>query len=188
MLEKIFKLSERVCLYGVVFQGILLLGMAFYICVDVLLRKLFSYSIKGSIELSSYVLAAMSGWIFSYALLNKAHVRIDIFYIRLPLKIKVFLDVVSYISLLLFFIPLTYYSYRFFYTSLMRHSVANTPLHTPLWLPESVWVAGLVFFIWVIILSLLRVMFYLIKGDYKKAYSQSGISTLEEEIEQERNN
>ncbi len=185
-MERLSKLTEKVCVYGIVLQGILLFGMSFYICADVLARKLFAYSIKGSIELSSYTLSAMSGWIFSYALLTKAHVRVDILYFKLPLKVKLFLDMLSYISLLVFFVPLTYYSYKFFYTSFIRKSVANTPLHTPLWIPEGMWIAGLIFFVWVTFLTLLRVLLLVAKGDYSKAFAQSGISSVEEEIEQEK--
>ncbi len=185
-IDLLFKLTKRICTYGVVLQGIFLLFMSFYICADVMARKLFAYSIKGSIELSGYALASMSGWIFSYALLTKAHVRIDVLYSRFPLAIRLILDIASYLSLLVFFIPLTYYSYHFFHTTFIRHSVANTPLHTPLWIPEGLWIAGLIFFVWVCFISLAKIVALIMKGEASRAHIEGGISTIEEEIEQEK--
>ena len=186
MIDKIFSITKKICDYGIMLQGAFLLFMTFYICIDVFSRKLFSYSIKGSIELSEYSLAAMSGWIFSYALLTKAHVRIDILYMKLPIKVKIFLDLLSSISLLIFFIPLVYYSFSFFYTSFVRKSVANTPMHTPLWIPQGFWIIGLVFFVWTVFLYLIREAHLVIKGEFIRAYLFGGISSVEEEIEKEK--
>ncbi|KAA0256990.1 TRAP transporter small permease [Deferribacter autotrophicus] len=184
--EKGLFIVKKICFYGIIIQGLLLFFMSFFICADVLMRKLFSYSIRGSIELSSYTLAVMSGWIFAYALLTKAHVRIDILYNKFSLKLRLILDVLSYLSLLIFFVPLTYYSYHFFYTSWEKKSVANTPLHTPLWIPQGLWIISLIFFVVVVFIMLLRILILIVKKDYLEAYNVGGASTLEEEIEKEK--
>ncbi len=184
--EKLLTIVKKICFYGIIVQGLLLFFMSFYICADVLMRKLFSYSIRGSIELSSYTLAVMSGWIFAYALLTKSHVRIDILYNKFSIKFKLILDVLSCLSLLIFFIPLTYYSYHFFYTSWEKKSVANTPLQTPLWIPQGLWIVSLIFFVIVIFVLLLRILILIAKKDFLQAYKVGGISSLEEEIEKEK--
>ena len=50
MIERAILMAERVCRYGVWASGVLVLFMAVYICIDVLLRKLFSVSIGGGEE------------------------------------------------------------------------------------------------------------------------------------------
>lgn len=185
-LDKAWNVSKRVCEFAIILQGIILTFMAIYICADVFARKIFSFSVKGSIELSGYSMAVMSGWIFSYALITKSHVRIDILYTNFSTKLKVFVDFLAYISLLVFFTPLTYYSFRFFKTSLIRQSVANTPLHTPLWIPQSIWIVGLIFFVWIILLSILKMAILVYQGELIEAHKLGGITTVEEEIEKEK--
>ncbi|MCD6362698.1 MAG: TRAP transporter small permease, partial [Synergistetes bacterium] len=154
MIERAILMAERVCKYGVWASGVLVLFMAVYICIDVLLRKLFSVSISGGEEFSGYTLAIMSGWAFSYALFKKAHVRIDILYLKLPLKYRSALDLLSLVALIIFVILTTYYAFGVLHTSILRNSVANTPLQTPLWIPQSLWFVSLVFFSIVLILFL----------------------------------
>ncbi len=186
LIDKLWEISKKICEIAIVIQGAILIFMAVYICTDVFARKIFAYSIKGSIELSSYSLAIMSGWIYSYALLTKAHVRIDILYLKFPKRMKLIADFIAYLSLLVFFAPLTYYSFEYFKTSWVRESVANTPLHTPLWIPQSLWVAGLIFFVWVVFLSLVKMVVFLAQGDIEGAHKLGGIITVEEEIEREK--
>jgi hypothetical protein len=71
------------------------------------------------------------------------------------------------------------------YTSIARQSVANTPLATPLWIPQSLWLIGLIGFAVSIYLILAGVIFNLIKGHAEKAQQLAGASTLEEEIEED---
>ena len=186
LIDGLWCISKKICEVAIALQGVVLIFMAIYICIDVLARKIFTYSIKGSIELSSYSLAIMSGWIYSYALLTKAHVRIDILYLKFSKKMKIIADFIAYISLLVFFAPLTYYSFEYFQTSWIRKSVANTPLHTPLWIPQSLWVTGLIFFVWIVFLSLLKMIIFVVQGDMESAHKLGGIITVEEEIEREK--
>ncbi len=185
MIKKAISIAERICKYGVWASGVLVLFMAVYICVDVLLRKLFSVSISGGEEFSGYTLAIMSGWAFAYALYKKAHVRIDIFYLKLPLKYRSVLDLLSLVALIIFVIPTTYYAFGVLYTSILRNSVANTPLQTPLWIPQSLWFVSLAFFSIVLVLFLVGTLSYLFKRDIISAYKLSGSTTLEEEIKEE---
>ncbi len=185
MLEKGLSITEKLCRIGVWITGSLVLIMAVYICVDVLLRKFLSLSISGGEEFSGYTLAIISGWAFSFALFKKGHVRIDIFYLKLPLRYRVILDVLSIIALIIFVFPTTYYAFGVLYTSILRRSVANTPLQTPLWIPQLLWFISLLFFSIVLALFLITTLSYIIKGDIISAYKLAGSTTLEEEIQEE---
>ncbi|MCS7233914.1 MAG: TRAP transporter small permease [Synergistetes bacterium] len=174
---------ERLCRVSIWLCGALVLFMAFYICVDVLMRKIFAVSIRGGDEFSGYVLAIMSGWGFVYAFLNKNHIRIDVIYLKTSLKFRSVLDVFSLLALIAFVFPLAYYSFGVLKTSWIRKSLSNTPLQTPLWIPQSLWFFGLLFFSFVLAVFLGLTLYNLSKGNLAEAYKLAGSTTLEEEIE-----
>ena len=182
---KLVDLMENISTIGVWGSGVLLLAMSIYICLDVLLRKFLSISIRGDVELSEYVLAIMSGWAFSYAMFKKAHVRIDVLYIKFSVKWRVFLDIASLIALIIFMAPTVYYSYYVFHTSVIRNSVANTPLQTPLWIPQGAWFVGLAFFLIAIIVTFVVVITKVVKKDILSAYKLAGSASVVEEIKEE---
>jgi len=176
-------LIYKLCRSVVGFCGAMVLFMAFYICVDVLARKIFNVSIKGSDELSGYVLAVTSGWGFAYAFLNKNHIRIDILYLRLSLKLKAVLDLLSLSVLMAFAFPLLYYSFEVFKLSWKRNSLSNTPLQTPLWIPQSLWFLGILFFSIVIAIYFALTLRNLLRGNFLEAYRLAGLTSVEEELE-----
>ncbi len=185
VLDSIIGVLRRVSRFGSWVGGVLLFIMATYICVDVLLRKFFSVSIGGTEEFSGYTWAVISGWAFAYALFEKAHVRIDIFYLKLPIKWRCILDLLSLIVLLVFMVPMVYYAFGVFSRSVSLHSVSNTPTQTPLWIPQSLWFIGLAFFLLVIFIVFVITFFYVVRGDFTSAYRISGSTSVEEEIEME---
>ena len=182
-LDEVLKKMKVVSDWGVWGSGVLLLFMAVYICVDVISRKVFSVSIRGDVELSEYVLAVTSGWAFSYALFKKAHVRIDVVYNKLSVKQRAFFDVVSLGALVIFMLPTVYYSYHVFRTSVIRGSVANTPLHTPLWIPQGGWFVGLAFFLVLVVTMLIAVIIKTSKGDVISAFRIAGSASAMEETD-----
>jgi len=184
-MDKILAFTERLNLVGVWVGGTLLFLTSIMIAVEVVLRKLFSISMGGSDELSSYVLAISCSWAFGFALLRKAHIRIDILYTRFPEKARPFLDVLSLLTFLAYLAPLIYFAFWVVQTSVIRESTANTPLQTPLWIPQGIWLAGLVVFLFTVIVLLVATIMRLVKKDFTGAYQLSGPTTLEEEIEEE---
>lgn len=183
-MTNVLELVRKVNRIGVWLGGGLLILTSGLIALEVLLRKVFSISIGGSDELSSYVLAISCSWAFGFALLQKSHIRIDIIYARLPDVLKVFLDLLSLVIFLLYLIPLNYFGWLVFKTSLLKGSTANTPLQTPLWIPQGLWLAGLFLFVATMLIVLVATVVRLLKGDLAGAVALSGPTTLEEEIEE----
>jgi len=171
--------------YSTLFGGALLFGMALFIGVEVLIRKFFSITTGGAEEFSSYTLAIISTWSFAYALLEKAHIRIDVLYNKLRASVQRSLDIVALVSLAAFTLPMTYFSFFVVQTSLARGSKANTPLQTPLWIPQVLWFAGLVFFSAVVVAILVMTIFHLSRKQFLQARDFSGCPLLEEDIEEE---
>ena len=183
--EKTHRFVDAIIRLSIIFCCILLFFMTGFIAVEVLVRKFFAISTKGADELSGYALAIVSVWAFSYALIHKGHIRIELFYTRRSKFGKRILDLLSLASLAVFMAFLTFFSYQVLSTSILRLSRANTPLQTPLWIPQSLWFLGIVFF-------LLLILFYLsfsVKWFFQKNYSAVealiGLPDIEEEIKED---
>lgn len=130
--------------------GIVLLLAVAMIMTEVLGRQFPALRIGGADELSGYVMAAIATWGFSYALMERAHVRIDLLHARLPAAGRAALDIIALASVLLVAVMVAVYAYGVLDTSLTRGSRSNTTLGVPLWMPQVVWFGG---WAWMVITS-----------------------------------
>lgn len=130
--------------------GIVLLGAVALIMTEVLGRQFPAMRIGGADELSGYVMAAIATWGFSYALVERAHVRIDLIHARLPVAGRAVLDIIALASVLLVAVLVAWYAYDVLSKSLARGSRSNTPLGLPLWMPQIIWFGG---WAWMVITS-----------------------------------
>ena len=183
-MDKLLQKTEKLSQIAAWCAGLVLLLASFMIAVEVILRKAFSVSIGGADELSSYALAVSCTWGFSFALFRKAHIRIDVLYTHLPRYGRFALDILANLLLFLYIAMLTYFAFIVVSTSVGKHSTANTPLATPLWIPQGLWLAGLIWFGVTLLLILAGTIYYLGKKDHDSAVKLSGISTLSDEIEE----
>ena len=126
--------------------GLALVAMGGLILVEIALRQTVGGALGGSDEISGYVLAAIATWGFAYALVERAHVRIDLVQRRLPPAARAWLDVFALALVTAVAAVVTLYGWRVLATTLARGSTANTPLETPLWIPQSIWLAGWAWF------------------------------------------
>ncbi len=76
-MDRLMEMTHRASRYGAWFGGALIILAAFIVGVEVLIRKVFTLSIGGADELSGFALAIGSAWAFGFALLERAHIRID---------------------------------------------------------------------------------------------------------------
>jgi TRAP-type C4-dicarboxylate transport system permease small subunit len=165
--------------------GALTLASVLLIAYDVVVRRLFGITIGGSDELSSYAFAVSTTWALAFTVLERANVRVDIVYQYLPVRVSAVLDLVSLIALGVFAVYLTYYAYDVAMTSWMQNSAANTPLATPLWIPQTLWVLGLGWFAIVLALMLIRASTALVTGDIETLKALCGIRSAQEEADEE---
>lgn len=178
------KKTEKISQAAAWCSGLLLFLAAIMIAFEVIMRKVFAYSIGGADELSSYALAISCTWGFSYTLLRKSHIRIDILYSRLPYAGRSFLDITAHLLLGIYIVTLSYYAFFVVQTSIIKHSAANTPLATPLWIPQGIWFLGLLWFGFTIFIILAGTIYYRLNKKPDEANRLSGISTLDDEIKE----
>lgn len=130
--------------------GTVLMGSVALIMTEVLGRQFPAIRVGGADELSGYVMAAIATWGFSYALVERAHVRIDLLHSRLPVMGRAILDIVALASVLLVAVLVAWHAYDVLAKSVARGSRSNTPLGVPLWMPQIVWFGG---WAWMVITS-----------------------------------
>ncbi|WP_347491218.1 TRAP transporter small permease subunit [Desulfoscipio sp. XC116] len=72
--------------------GALILFMGFLITVDVILRSTINYSVQWAFALNCYISSTVALLAGGYALLEKQHVRVDIFYNKFSPRIRGIVD------------------------------------------------------------------------------------------------
>ena len=162
--------------------GAALIAISLVIGGDVIARKLFNVSLAGTDEIGGYVLAATSTWAFAYTLLRRGHIRIDSLARLLPLRLRSVFDILGLVVLGAFMTLMTLRSVDVFLLSVQFNAKSMTPLKTPLWIPQGLWVIGLIFFVIVIVLLIARSLQALLGGDLQTVSRLIGTRTLDEEV------
>lgn len=185
LLDRWLGLADRLSRYAIWIGGTLVLASAILVSIDVLLRKILLVSLGGADELSGYAFAIGTTWALAFTLLRRANVRVDALYIHLPQVACAILDILALIVFGSFLALLTWQAWDVLDTSLAFQARATTPLATPLWIPQSLWLIGLVFFLFTILPLLLRSLFALFGGDLNTVRRLAGARTIEEDAADE---
>ena len=146
--------------------GGLTLISALYISADVILRYFTGRPLGGADELSGYAFAISISWALSFATLQRANIRIDALYQYLPVRVSAVIDWIALVVLAVFIVYWTRYAAGVAGLSWDNQSRANTTFATPLWIPQFLWVAGLIWMCVVLALMLLRSTLALVTGDF----------------------
>ena len=143
--------------------GALLLCVLF-ILADVALRRL-GASLGGTDEISGYVMAGATSWGLAYALTALAHVRIDLLRQQAAPMGRAALDLLALTALAGVALVVAWKGWGVLARSLANGARANTPLETPLWLPQALWWSGWAWFALCSALLLGAAAALLLRGD-----------------------
>jgi TRAP-type C4-dicarboxylate transport system permease small subunit len=179
--------AEGISRIGAIIGGAMLLVASVLICIDITLRYTMSVTLGGADEISGYALAISSAWGFSAALLSRSHIRIDTVYVRLKsIKVRALLDLISLATLMGFFGMVTWYAWGVVKQSWVSDSHSLSAIEAPLVIPQGLWFAGLLFFVFLCALLLVRGLLAFMAGDYPGLFaligSKSALAEAEEEI------
>lgn len=164
-----------------------LLGAACLVTYDVITRKLFNMSIAGADEISGYVFAVSTACAFSYALLSRGNIRIDLVYNWLPATLQRILDIISMATLAGFIGVICYYAFGLASDAVEYGSRSITPLQTPLAIPQIAWFVALALALLTAVYLTVSAIISMIRGRPEDVASTIGIATLTEEIASEVN-
>ena len=112
LLDPALALANRIARGMAWIGGTLLLLAAATVSVDVVVRKLFRLSLGGADELSGYAFAIGVAWALPFALLQRANIRIDALYTKLPARAAAVLDVAALLAMAVFVTVLTRYAWE----------------------------------------------------------------------------
>ena len=185
VLGRLLRSAETLSRGAVWFGGVLTLASVFLIGFDVIARKFFGFTTGGADELSGYAFAISTSWALAFVVLQRGNVRVDVLYQHLPVRVAALLDWISLVALAVFMVILTYYASFVAETSWLQNSAANTPLGTPLWVPQGLWLIGLVWMCLVLTLMLIRASVALVTGDLATIKALCGVRSSEEEALEE---
>lgn len=165
--------------------GVLMLALAAAVTLETLVRKIFSVSLGGVDELSGYAIAVGAPLAFAVALLERSHIRINIFYLRLGERARGILDAMALLSLGALAIFLFVFTVVTVRETHAYQSIAQTPWATPLIYPQALWLAAMAAFLVPAVWLAIKAMLMLARRDWKGLIHLGGPGTVEEELKAE---
>ena len=162
-----------------------MLLLSLVIVAEVLLRRFANMSLQGSDELGGYVLATVAAFGFSYTLLERAHTRVELLVERVGPRFSALLNFLSCGGTMVMALFIAWRGYATLMESITYQSLSGTPLMTPLWIPQSIWVGGLLVFAVVATVVAVHAMMLLF-SDPDRINQLYGLKTLEEIIRDEQ--
>jgi TRAP-type C4-dicarboxylate transport system permease small subunit len=152
------------------------------ISLDVVFRAMFKATYFESFELSGYAFAIATAMGMSYALVSRAHIRIEVAYMLLPPRLRGWLDAVAYTVLAVCAGVLLYWCSQIVISNYDSGARSNSSLALPLALPQGIWLVGLAWFALLAVLYAAYGLVKCIKGESQAAHARLGVAPLEEEI------
>ena len=182
MTAAVLNLLERLATLLAFIAGASVFVLALLIAFDVVARRLLGFSLQGTDEIGGYVLAMVGSLGMIHVLNRREFTRIDLLLRATPLVVQRVLHVIAYISLAAMVVFFATHAINTLEETLLFESRANTPLQTPMWIPQGLWTVGMVFFAVMAVIHALRatILLFVSPESVEREYGTSG---LEEEIE-----
>ena len=131
--------------YVALLAGLCLLACVLIILIEIVVRQL-GMSLGGTDEISGYVMAVTTSWGVSYALTERAHVRIDLLRTKCLPTGRAIMDCIAILALAGTAIVIAWRGWSVLSKTLSTGAKANTALETPLWIPQLLWWSGWLWF------------------------------------------
>lgn len=164
--------------------GFMLLAAALVISFEIVARKIFFLPFNVGTELSTYALATGASWSFTYALLRRAHVRVDVLRKPFPPAGRCLLDLAALLALVALAFVLSYFAWQTAVTSWTLGARENTSLATPLAIPQGLWFLGIFWFALVSAEQAVMALWAFVRGQVAEVIRIAGPAGTEEEIEE----
>ncbi|MCL5425218.1 TRAP transporter small permease subunit [Halomonas sp. NPDC076908] len=174
---------ERLVNIAAIMCGYACLGLCLLIGYEIVARRLLGHSVQGVDELGGYILAITSAVGFSAALMHRMHTRIELGLSRFPVAIQACLNGVAILLLAGFTVFMLLQVWGTWQTSIAYGSRASTPLQTPLWIPQGLWLFGVALFAFVATSMLIHSCWLLLRTNYQMLNECYGPPSLQEEVD-----
>ena len=122
------------------------IACALFITADIVGRNLLGVSSAATVEITGYMLAGGIAWALAHTLARGAHIRVDVWVNRLPLRLRAVLHLLALLLLGGFGAFCAWAGWFLVDESLLFDAHDNSALRLPLAVPQGVWVFGLLAF------------------------------------------
>jgi TRAP-type mannitol/chloroaromatic compound transport system permease small subunit len=154
-------------------------------CVEMLGRKILGFSLQGVDEIGSYTYAIVGSIGFAHTLVTRSHTRVDFLISRFSSRVRAVLNLLAMLTLAAMAFLCLWRGSNVLAESLDLKATASTPLATPMWMPQALWLAGYVLFAVVAAWAAIDALRLFLRGDVAGLNDRFGPQTLDEEIEAE---
>jgi TRAP-type C4-dicarboxylate transport system permease small subunit len=160
------------------------IACALFITFDVVARSLLGFSSAATIEVTGYMLAGGIAWGLAHTLARRAHIRVDVWVNRLPLRLRAVLHLFSLLLLGSFAVFCAWSAWALVDESLLFDAHDNSALRIPLVIPQGIWTFGIIAFCLMITVLALESALSLLLGRPAELDALLGSRTLEDETEE----
>lgn len=186
MLERLLSGAHRLSTWLVWVAGALLIASALLVTVEVILRKFANISVGGADELSGYAFGIATALAMSYALFERAHIRVDAAYLFFPRWLRRVADLLGVILLVGFAAVITQTGWGLLADTIEYGSRSITPMRTPLLYVQLPWLAGWIYFVLCGLLVIAAALTWLLTGRAAKTDAMLAAKSLQEQIDEEQ--
>lgn len=179
----VFSIIDSISRLLALLAGSGVLVLAVLIAVDIVARRAFRFSVQGTDELGGYALAMVGSLGMAYVLSRREFTRIDLFFRFMPIAVQRLLHVIAYLALALVVLFFSWHAWLTLADTMLMDARANTPLQTPLWIPQGLWFVGMAFFALSAVLHALHGLLLLVIAPQQIENEYSGIR-IEDEVQQ----
>ncbi len=185
MLDSLLSGTRRLSLWLTWFGGTLIVLSAFLVTLEVILRKLLNISLGGADEISGYAFGVATALAFSYALFERAHIRVDALIGVLPEGLRPILNLFGHLMLVGFAFVVVWMVWGMVGDTLEFNSRSITPMRVPLAIPQIPWLIGWMFFVFTGVLIAVAAVAKYLQRDKAAVQDLIGVKSLDEQIEDE---
>ncbi|ALM53280.1 C4-dicarboxylate ABC transporter substrate-binding protein [Halomonas huangheensis] len=165
--------------------GAMMILLALLITLETLIRKFFSLSMGGVDELGGYAIAIAAPLAFCVAMVEQAHIRINLLHMHLPSSVQAVLNALATLSMGLMAAFLLYFTVQTVLETQLYRSIAQTPWGTPLIYPQTVWLVAMSTFVLAAVVLSFKALLLLIKRDWSTLIGQFGPGSTQDELDAE---
>ncbi|MGX9354672.1 TRAP transporter small permease subunit [Roseobacteraceae bacterium S113] len=185
MFDRLLSGTRRLSLWLTWLGGALIVFSAFLVTLEVFLRKAFNVSLGGADEISGYAFGVATALALSYALFERAHIRVDALMNTFPRWLRPWVNMLGHLLLVGFAAVIVVMVWGMVADTLEYGSRSITPMRVPLAIPQIPWLLGWAFFVFSGLLIALAALRAILRGDQTQAQDLIGVKSLDEQIEDE---
>ena len=164
-------------------------GWAYFACAlfmtfDIVARAFFGFSSQATVEVTGYTLAGGIAWALAHTLFRRAHIRVDVFMTRLPVRIRAPLHLFSLALLTALAILFAWAAWELVDESALFQAHDNSALRIEMIWPQGIWAFGISAFVIACLVLMLEASLALACGQGAALDGLLGSRTLEDETEE----